>query len=155
MQMESVPHSKWLRTNMSANRVVSWTVEQSSCIFNVTMCDHCWLLSPQLGDSQWICNASVGFRQIIHTSHAQIVYANIRWWPNNSKSAHICLYRVRFPCIGKPGAIFRAVNSKANVMYHVPGFHQTVVWMTERLALYLFGLVFPVPFIMSRSVEEA
>ena len=44
-------------------------------------CDHCWLPSPRLDDWQWIFNASVGFCQIIHTSHAEILYANIRKWP--------------------------------------------------------------------------
>ena len=34
---QSVPHPKWLRTCMFAHRVVSWTVEQSSCISNVTI----------------------------------------------------------------------------------------------------------------------
>ena len=33
---------------------------------------------PRLSDWQWIFNASVGFRDIIHTSHAKILYANIR-----------------------------------------------------------------------------
>ena len=37
MKMESVPHPKWLRTYMFAHRVVSWTIEQSSCIFSVTI----------------------------------------------------------------------------------------------------------------------
>ena len=36
---------------------MSWTVEQSSCIFSVTI---------------------AGFRQIILSSHAEILYANIR-----------------------------------------------------------------------------
>ena len=36
MITESVPHPKWLRTIMFAHSVVSWTVEQSSCIFSVT-----------------------------------------------------------------------------------------------------------------------
>ena len=30
-------------------------------------------------------------------------------------------------------------------MYHVPGFRQTVVRLAEKLAMYLFGLVSPVP----------
>ena len=34
---ESVPHPKWLRTNVFAHSVVSWTVEQSGCIFSVTI----------------------------------------------------------------------------------------------------------------------
>ena len=33
----SVPHPKWLCTNMFTHRVVSWTVEQSSCIISVTI----------------------------------------------------------------------------------------------------------------------
>ena len=37
MKTESVPHPKWLRTNMLAHSVVSWTVEQSSYIFSVTI----------------------------------------------------------------------------------------------------------------------
>ena len=37
MKTESVPHPKWLRTYMFAHRVVSWTVEQSSCIFSVSI----------------------------------------------------------------------------------------------------------------------
>ena len=37
MKTESVPHPTWLRTYMFGHRVVSWTVEQSSCIFSVTI----------------------------------------------------------------------------------------------------------------------
>ena len=37
METESLPHPKWLRTNMFAHRVVSWRVEQLSCIFSVTI----------------------------------------------------------------------------------------------------------------------
>ena len=33
MKSESILHPKWLRTYMFAHRIVSWTVEQSSCIF--------------------------------------------------------------------------------------------------------------------------
>ena len=47
MKTESVPHPKWLRTYMFTHRVVSWTVEQSSCISSVTIC---WLPTPRLGD---------------------------------------------------------------------------------------------------------
>ena len=36
-ETESVPHPKWLRTYMFAHRNVSWTVEQSCCIFSVTI----------------------------------------------------------------------------------------------------------------------
>ena len=61
---------------MIAHRVVSWTVEQSGCIFSATIAGF------PVHDSA-ICNGflphvSVGFRQIMHTSHAEILYDNIR-----------------------------------------------------------------------------
>ena len=37
IKTKSVPHPKWLRTNVFALSIVSWTVEQSSCIFSVTI----------------------------------------------------------------------------------------------------------------------
>ena len=55
--------------------VVWCTVEQSSCIFSVTIAGFP-VLDLAIGDG--IFNASAGFRQIIHTSHAEILYANIR-----------------------------------------------------------------------------
>ena len=55
--------------------VMSRTVKQSSCIFSVTIADFPVL---DLTIWQWIMDVSVGFRQIIHTSHAEIFYANIR-----------------------------------------------------------------------------
>ena len=60
---------------MFANGVVSWTVEQWSCIFSVTIADFP-ILDSVIGNGFW--NSSVGFIQIIHTSHAEIFYANIR-----------------------------------------------------------------------------
>ena len=60
---------------MFAHRVVSWTVEQSSRIFSATIAGFP-VLDSESGDGFF--NASVGFRQSIHTSHALIVYANIR-----------------------------------------------------------------------------
>ena len=60
---------------MFAHRVVSWTVEQSSCIFSVTIAGFP-VLDSAIGDVSF--NASVGFHQSIHTSHAEILYANIR-----------------------------------------------------------------------------
>ena len=74
MKVETVPYSKWLRTYMLANGVVSWTMEQWSCIFSVTIAGFP-VLDSAIGNGIWI--ASVGFRQIIHTSHAKILYANI------------------------------------------------------------------------------
>ena len=57
---------------------VSWTVEQLSCIFSVTIAG-IPVLDSAIGDGFF--NASVGFHQIMHTSHVEIVYANIREWP--------------------------------------------------------------------------
>ena len=74
-ETESVPHPKWLRTDMFAHRVVSWTVEQSSCIFSVTIAGFP-VLDSVIDDGFF--NVSVGFCQIIHTLHAEILYANIR-----------------------------------------------------------------------------
>ena len=47
---------------MLAHRVVSWTMEDSSCIFSVTIVGFP-VLDSAIGDGFW--NASVGFRQII------------------------------------------------------------------------------------------
>ena len=55
---------------MLAHRVVSWTIEQSSCIFSVTIAGFT-VLDSAIGNGFF--NASVGFRQIIHTSHAETV----------------------------------------------------------------------------------
>ena len=60
---------------MLAHRVLTWTAEQSNCIFSVTIAD-IPVLDSAIGD--WFLNDSVGFRQIIHNSHAEILYANIR-----------------------------------------------------------------------------
>ena len=60
---------------MFAHRNASWTVEQSGCIFSVTIAGFP-VLDLAIGNE--ILHPSVGFRQIIHTSHADILYANIR-----------------------------------------------------------------------------
>ena len=72
---ECVPHPKWLHTYMFAHRVMSWIVEQLSCICSVTIAGFPVPYSA-IGDGFF--NASVGFRQIIFSSHAEILYANIR-----------------------------------------------------------------------------
>ena len=54
---------------------VSWTVKQSSCIFSVTVAGFP-VLDSAIG--KWIFNVSVGFRQIVHTSHAEVLYVSIR-----------------------------------------------------------------------------
>ena len=35
-------------------------------------------MGHRLGDVQWILQAAISFRQIIHPSHAQILFANIQ-----------------------------------------------------------------------------
>ena len=59
---------------MFAHRNVSWTLEQSGCIFSVTIAGFP-VLDSAIGNG--FLHASVGFQQIIHTSHAEISYANI------------------------------------------------------------------------------
>ena len=59
---------------MFAHRVVSWTVEQSSCIFSVPIAGFP-VLDSVIGDGFF--NASVGIHQVTHNSHAKIFYANI------------------------------------------------------------------------------
>ena len=54
---------------MHAERVASWTVSLSKVVRPS---------GRRLGDLQWIWQAVTRFRQIIHTSHAEILYANIR-----------------------------------------------------------------------------
>ena len=73
-ETKSVPHPKWLCTYLFAHRNVSWTVEQSGCIFSVTISGFP-VLDLAIGNG--FLHASVGFRQIIHISHAEILYANI------------------------------------------------------------------------------
>ena len=59
---------------MVAHRNLSWTVEQLGCIFSVTIAG--FLVLDSAIDNGFL-HASEGFRQIIHTSHAKILYANI------------------------------------------------------------------------------
>ena len=61
--MKTAPHSKWLRTYMFAHKVLSWSVEQSSCIFSVTIAGFP-VLDSAIGNG--FLNVSIGFRQIIH-----------------------------------------------------------------------------------------
>ena len=60
---------------MFAHRNVLWTVEQSGYIFNVTIAGFP-VLDSAFGNG--FLHASVGFRQIMHTWHAEVLYANIR-----------------------------------------------------------------------------
>ena len=60
---------------MFAHNVVSWTVKQSSFILSVTIAGFPVLDSAIV---KRVFNVSVGFRQIIHTSHAEFLYDNIR-----------------------------------------------------------------------------
>ena len=49
--------------------------EQSSCIFSATIAGFP-VLDSEIGDG--FLNVSVGYHQSIHTSHAEILYGNIR-----------------------------------------------------------------------------
>ena len=57
---------------MFSQRNVSWTVEQSGCVTIAAFP----VLDSAIGNG--FLHASVGFRQIIHTSHAEMLYDNIR-----------------------------------------------------------------------------
>ena len=73
----NAPHSPGHRTYVDSSthveRVPPWTMKQSSFI---SWCDHQSSMSRRLGDWHWILQAPIGFRQIIPTSHAAILYAN-------------------------------------------------------------------------------
>ena len=60
---------------MFAHTVMSRTVEQWSCTFSATIAGFPFLDSA-IADGFF--NASVVFHQIIHASHTEILYANIR-----------------------------------------------------------------------------
>ena len=122
-ETKSVPHPKWLRTYMFAHRDVSWTVEQSGCIFSVTIAGFP-ILDSAIGNG--FLHASVGFRQIIHTSHAEIVcMITFRNGRNNGKTACICLYPVRIAKFAS--TLFLAQTWGKTSQHHVPGFRQTVI----------------------------
>ena len=98
MKTEYVPHPKWLCTYMFAHRVVSWTLEQSGCLFSATIAGF-----PVFGSAigSGFLHIYVGFRQIKHTSHMlQFCMPTFGNGRINSKTACICLYRVRFPKLG-------------------------------------------------------
>ena len=59
---------------MFSHSVLSLTVKQSSCIFSVIIAGFP-VIDPAIGKLFFV---SVGFHQIIHTSHAEILYANNR-----------------------------------------------------------------------------
>ena len=75
MKTESVPPPKWLPTYMFSHRVVSWAVEQSGCIFSATIAGFP-VQDSAIGNG--FLHVSVGFRQIMHTSHAESLYVDIR-----------------------------------------------------------------------------
>ena len=72
-------HSTWHLTYadsyMHTDRVASWTVKQSSFI---SWWDHGSSMSCRLSDCHWILQVPIDFRQIIHASHAAILYVTIR-----------------------------------------------------------------------------
>ena len=65
---------------------------------------------------------------------------------NNSKTACICLYLVRFPtCIGKTGAILRAVNVRQTSCTTCRD--SVRLWFAWRRSWHCASLVSPVPFV--------
>ena len=125
MKTESVPHPKLLRTNMFAHSVVSWTVEQSSCIFSVTIAGFP-VLDSMIGNG--FLMLLLAFTKLYMPHMQKLCMPTLGNGGNNTKTACICLYRVSFPtCIGKPGAIFSPyVNIRQTSSVVMPGFRQTV-----------------------------
>ena len=89
MKAESVPHPKWLCTNMFAHTVMSRTVVQSSCIFNATIAGFP-VLDSAIGDRFLKAFAKLYIPHI--PKFCMPTFCNGR---NNSKTACIFLYRVR------------------------------------------------------------
>ena len=74
--MESIPHPKLLRhPYMFAHRVVSWTVEQSRCIFSVIIAGFP-VLNSVIGDGCF--NASVGFRLNFVCQHSVMAETTVK-----------------------------------------------------------------------------
>ena len=114
MKTESVPHPKWLHTNMFTHSVVSWTVEQLGCIFSVTIAGFP-VLDSAIGNGFLMLLWAFAKSYLPHMpKFCMPTFGNGR---NNAKTACICLYRVLFAtCIGKPGAILSARKHQANVI---------------------------------------
>ena len=77
----STGHCTYRAFYMHMDRVPPWTVKQSSFI---SWWDHRSSMSCRLWDWHWILQAPFGFHQIIHTSHAAILYANPNPIPNSA-----------------------------------------------------------------------
>ena len=93
MKTESVPHPKWLHTNILAHSVVSWTVEQSSCIFSVTIAGFL-VLDSAIGNGFLMLLQAFAKLYIPHMpKFCMPTFGNGR---NNTKTTCICLYRVWF-----------------------------------------------------------
>ena len=93
----NTPHgSTHMLIPMHTDSVAPWTMKQSSCI---SEWDHWSSVSHWLGYWHWILQAARLFRHIIHTSHAEILHANIRQIKrqNNSKTAPISQYFIWRP----------------------------------------------------------
>ena len=71
----STRHRTYMDSFMHADNVAPSTVKQSTFI---SWLDHRSSMSRRLGDSHSILQALIGSCQIIHTSHALILYASIR-----------------------------------------------------------------------------
>ena len=105
MKTESVPHPKWLHTYMFAHRVVSWTMEQSSCIFNMTIAGFP-VLDSAIGDGfstcrNVVCQHSVMAEITVKQRAFAFIVFDFQNWETRLRS------RRRY---------FRAVNMRQNVI---------------------------------------
>ena len=116
----NAPHSTWhcIHTDsyMHADRVAPWTVNQYT---NKSSWDHRSSASPRLGDWQWILQAAVGFRQIIRTSHTDILYYNIGNYRNNCKTAFILLYLFRSHTLWSAPFLARLSTHASPSLFHI------------------------------------
>ena len=141
MKTESVPHPKWLRNYMFAT---------GSCHgpWNSRVVSLVWpLLASQSSTGQLAMdffNASVGFRQIIHTPHAEILYANVRLWPKQQKNGNTMHLPLSCSiCKIYAGAYFSA-NMRQNFITPRAGILPGCDRLAEKLALLHLRL-FPRP----------
>ena len=128
---------------MFADRNVSWTVEQSGCIFSVTIAGFP-VLDSAIGNGFLMLLQAFAKLYIPHMPKFCVpTFGNGR---NNTKTACICLYRVSFfNMYWETWRYFqRPRKNQANVISGHAGIPPDCVRLAEKLALVAFRL-FPRP----------
>ena len=134
---------------MFTHRNVPWTVEQSGCIFSVTIAGFP-VLHSAIGNG--FLHAFVGFDKSYIPHMLKFCMPTFGNGRNNSKTACICRYHVPFPKYWIiPPCLFRRYFQRTN---HVPGIPPDCDRLAEKLALFHLRL-FSRPFsITQRYVAE-